>query len=97
MPMFNPPHPGRIIKDGLEAIPMTITDFAAHIGVSRVQLSRVVNCRAGITAELSIKLAEAFGQPTRDIWFQMQNNHDFWQAAQVKRESIPPILFDKAA
>jgi addiction module HigA family antidote len=49
MEMFNPPHPGRILKDVLPEIPMTISQFAAHIDVSRVTLSRVINGRAGIT------------------------------------------------
>ena len=86
MEMHNPPHPGRIVKEALEGIPMSVTAFAAHLGVSRVQLSRVINCRAGITAELSIKLSEAFGQPSGDLWFKMQNDHDFWQASQRKTE-----------
>ena len=41
MEMFNPPHPGRVLKDVLPEIPMTISQFAAHISVSRVTLSRV--------------------------------------------------------
>ncbi len=97
MEMFNPPHPGRIIKSGLDAIPMSITDFAAHIGVSRVQLSRVINGHAGVTPELSIKLSEAFGQPTPDLWFKMQNKYDFWQAKQAKRAKIRRVLFDQVA
>jgi addiction module HigA family antidote len=65
MRMHNPPHPGRIIKEAIEAIPMSVTGFAAHIGVSRVALSRVLNERAGVTPEMSIKISEAFGQTRR--------------------------------
>jgi addiction module HigA family antidote len=97
MQMFNPPHPGRIIKEALESIPMSVTAFAAHLGVSRVQLSRVINCRAGITAELSIKLSEAFGQASPDIWFKIQNDHDFWQASQARRKKVRPLKMDLAA
>lgn len=68
MRMYNPPHPGRIIKEALENIPMSVTAFAAHIGVSRVNLSRVINCRAGVTPEMSIKLSQVFGQGQGDIW-----------------------------
>jgi addiction module HigA family antidote len=91
MRMHNPPHPGAIIKEALESIPMSVTDFAAHIGVSRVNLSRVINCRAGITPEMSIKISEAFGQGQGDIWFKVQNDYDFWQASQAKRKKIRPI------
>ena len=90
MEMYNPPHPGRILKEALENVPTTVTDFAAHLGISRVTLSRVLNCRAGITAEMSIRIGEAFGQ-SPDIWFKMQNAHDFWKASRAKRKKIRPI------
>jgi addiction module HigA family antidote len=91
MRMYNPPHPGRIIKDALPEIPMSVTEFAKHIGVSRVTLSRVINGRAGITPEMSIKISQAFGQPSSDIWFRMQNTHDFWRASRAKRKKVKPI------
>jgi addiction module HigA family antidote len=91
MKMFNPPHPGRILKEALEAIPMSVTAFALHIGVARVTLSRILNERAGITPEMSIKLSQAFGQNAPDMWFKIQNDHDFWQASQAKRRAIRPL------
>jgi addiction module HigA family antidote len=91
MQMYNPPHPGRILKDALQNIPMSVTAFADHIGMSRVALSRVINERAGITPEMSIKLSQAFGQPTSDIWFRIQGDYDFWHASRAKRKKIRPI------
>jgi len=93
MQMHNPPHPGRIIKEAVEALPMSVTGFAAHIGVSRVALSRVLNQKAGVTPEMSIKISEAFGQDSPDIWFKLQNDYDFWQAAHAKgrRKKIAPL------
>ena len=93
MRMHNPPHPGRIIKEAIEAIPMSVTGFAVHIGVSRVALSRVLNERAGVTPEMSIKISEAFGQNSPDLWFNLQNDHDFWLAAQAKtgRKKVAPL------
>ena len=89
--MHNPAHPGKVLKDALEAIPMTVTEFASHIGVARVTLSRVLNEKAGVTAEMSIKLSQAFGQDSPDFWFKMQNAHDFWLAYQMKRKKIHPL------
>ncbi|MES2390596.1 MAG: HigA family addiction module antitoxin [Acidobacteriota bacterium] len=89
--MHNPPHPGRIVKEALEAIPMSVTDFAGHLGISRVTLSRVLNGHAGITPEMSIRLSQAFGQDQPDIWFNMQNDHDFWLASQAKRKPVRPL------
>jgi addiction module HigA family antidote len=92
MRMYNPPHPGRIIKDILPDIPMTVAQFAKHIGVARGTLSRILNERAGITPEMSIRIAQAFGQPTSNIWFTIQNDYDFWQAEHSrKRKKIAPI------
>jgi addiction module HigA family antidote len=97
MEMFNPPHPGAVLKDALEGIPMTVSEFAAHIGVSRNTLSRILNGRAAVTPEMSIRLSEALGQPTASLWFKMQNKYDFWQAKQAKRSKVRPIKFSQAA
>jgi len=93
MRMHNPPHPGRIIKEAIEALPMSVTGFAVHIGVSRVALSRVLNEKAGVTPEMSIKISEAFGQDSPDIWFKLQNDYDFWRASKAKtgRKKIRPL------
>jgi len=91
MRMYNPPHPGTIIKDGLENIPMSVTAFAKHIGVSRVTLSRVLNGRSGITPEMSLKISEAFGQGSSDIWFKLQCDYDSWQAMHAKRKKVRPL------
>jgi antitoxin HigA-1 len=93
MRLHNPPHPGSIIKEAIAAIPMSVTAFAAHIGVSRVALSRVLNAKAGVTPEMSIKISEAFGQNSPDIWFNLQNDYDFWQASKARagRRKIGPL------
>lgn len=92
--MHNPAHPGTIIKEALEAIPMTVGEFAKHIGVARNTLSRVLNQRAGVTPEMSIKIAEAFGQPQTDIWFKVQNTHDFWKASRKKRKKVRELTWE---
>jgi len=95
--MYNPVHPGAVLKDALENVPMTVGEFAAHIGVSRNTLSRILNERAAITPEMSIKLSEAFGQPTPDIWFRMQNKYDFHRAKKSRRTKVRPIKLTQAA
>lgn len=92
MEMHNPSHPGHILKEALEAIPMSVTNFAAHIRMSRNAVSRVVNQQAAVTPEMSIKLAEAFGQPSLDHWYRMQNQYDFWRAKQKKRKKVSPLI-----
>jgi addiction module HigA family antidote len=83
--MHNPPHPGRILREWLEG--RSVTGVASHLGVSRVALSRVLNEQAGISAEMSLRLAEALST-SPDFWFKMQTQYDFWQASQKKRRKI---------
>ncbi len=90
MQMHNPPHPGLVLRDTLSEMAMTVTEFAAHLGVSRVALSRVLNTRAGISPEMSIRISEAFGQ-SPDLWFRMQNTYDFWQASKAKHTKVKPL------
>jgi antitoxin HigA-1 len=89
--MYNPPHPGEILRDALDGLPMTVTDFAAHIGVARSTVNRVLSGKAGITPDMSIRLSQAFNQPTQDIWLKMQMDYEFWQASQAKRKPVKPL------
>ena len=49
------------------------------LNVSRVALSRVVNQRAGVSAELAIRLAAALGS-SPEAWLNMQQAYDPWRA-----------------
>jgi addiction module HigA family antidote len=77
--MFNPPHPGEVLKDGVMIEGATVTDLAKQLGVTRVALSRVLNAHAGISADMAIKLARVFGG-SAESWLYMQANYDLWQA-----------------
>jgi addiction module HigA family antidote len=84
--MHNPAHPGEVLQDTVLA-KMTVTDFAKRLGVSRVALSRVVNCRAAVSAELAIRLAAALGG-SAESWLNMQVAYDLWQAQKKRRPKI---------
>lgn len=91
MRMHNPPHPGEILKeDVLQELGLTVGEFAAHLGVSRPHLSKVLNQHAGITAEMDLKLSEALGQPP-GLWIRMQASYDLWQAEQRPRQPVPRL------
>jgi len=92
MQMHNPPHPGGILKyDVLPHLGLTVTQAAAQIGVSRVQLSRFVNGHASVTPALAVKLAKWHSAPTARMWLQMQLDYDLWQLEQglVEEVSLP--------
>ena len=80
MPMHSPPHPGASVRhDCLEALGLSVTDGARVLGVSRKQLSALVNGRAGISPEMAIRLDKAFGGGA-STWYQMQAAYDMAQA-----------------
>ena len=69
MRMYNPPHPGEILRDALEGLNMTVTDFATHLGVARSTINRVLSGQAGISPDMSMRLSEAFlVKASPDIW-----------------------------
>jgi len=66
--MHNPPHPGEVLADTVlrRDGSLSVTEFARRLGVSRVALSRVVNGRAAVSAELAIPgVDEASEDPNR--------------------------------
>jgi addiction module HigA family antidote len=88
MRMYNPPHPGELLREQMGE--MTVTALANHLGVSRITLSRLLNGQAGITAEMSLKLSEAFGT-SPDLWMKLQLQYDFWKASQRRRKKVKPL------
>ena len=85
MPMKNPAHPGRIVRhDCLEPLGLSVTEGAKILGVTRQALNNVVNCKAGISPEMAIRLTKAFGS-TPDTWLRMQLAYDLANA--LKNES----------
>jgi addiction module HigA family antidote len=98
MPMKNPPHPGRSIRNAcLEPLGLTITEGAKILGVTRQALNNVVNGKSGISAEMAIRLTKAFGS-TADTWLRMQAAYDLAQAMKgeskikVQRQRVPEEL-----
>ena len=80
MPMKNPPHPGLAVRhDCLEPLGLTVTDGAKALGVSRKTLSDLVNGHAGISPEMAIRLAKAFGSRP-EIWAGLQFDYDMARA-----------------
>lgn len=80
--MRAPPHPGRHIRlEYLEPLCLTVTDAARILGVTRANLSNIVNGRSGISPEMAVRLAKAFGG-SAEIWLRLQASYDL---AQVRR------------
>lgn len=82
MEMFNPPHPGEILKDiYMKDYNLSVTALALKLGICRKHLSNIVNCKVPITTEIALKLAKAFNTSAQ-VWLNEQQAYDLWQAKQ---------------
>jgi len=88
--MYNPPHPGEILKDTVLSAGVTVTAFAKQLKVSRVMMSNIVNGRAAISADMALRLADALGT-SAESWLRMQEAYDLWHAAKKRRPKIDPL------
>lgn len=88
MRMFNPPHPGKVVREYLGNL--SVTEAARHLGVTRVALSRVLNGAAGISAEMALRLSEAFST-SPELWIGMQSQYDLWRASRKRRKKVAPL------
>jgi antitoxin HigA-1 len=98
MPMKNPVHPGRIVRhDCLEPLGLSVTAGAKVLGVSRQTLTKVISGKSGVSAEMAIRLAKAFGS-TAETWVRMQASYELAQARKdeskikVRRQHVPQEL-----
>lgn len=90
MRMHNPPHPGETLKeDVLPALGLTVTEAAEQLGVSRVALSRVLNGRAAISAEMAIRLGQWL-ENDPEVWLRAQLQYDLWHAEQQSTAKVKP-------
>ena len=80
MAMKDPPHPGLSVRnDCLGPLGLSVTEAAKRLGVSRKQLSDIVNCHAGISPEMAIRLDKAFGGGA-NTWLRVQAAYDLAKA-----------------
>ena len=93
---MNPPHPGLSVRhDCLEPLNLSVTEAARKLGISRKQLSDIVNCRSGISPVMAIRLDKAFGGGA-DTWYRLQATYDLAQAMktanQIKVENLSQAI-----
>ena len=94
MTMKNPPHPGRIVRqECIEPLGLTVTEAAKRLGIKRQTLNSLVNGKAGISPEMSIRLSKAFGS-SPEVWLGLQMEYDLAEANKnadrIKVQRITP-------
>ena len=94
MQMHNPSHPGRLLASYV--VGRSVTEVAKHLGVIRPALSRILNGKAGISADMALRISEAFGTDP-DFWLRLQAQRDLWVASEKKRTNVKPLAARQAA
>jgi len=87
--MHDPAHPGEVLR---EWIPegMTVTEAAGQLGISRVTLSKILNAKAGVTADMALRLSAWLGT-SPEVWIDMQAAWELWQAEQHGLPQVKPL------
>jgi addiction module HigA family antidote len=82
--MFDPPHPGEILKEEyMVPMKLTVTSLASTLGISRKNLSEIINEKTGISAEMAVRLSKAFNT-SAELWMGMQKEFELSKA--LKKE-----------
>jgi len=85
MEMYNPMHPGEVIKElYIEESQMSLRKIAEALGVSAPTFSRLVSQKSSVSVEMAFRLERVLGG-SAESWLQMQTNYDLWQTKQGDR------------
>ncbi len=90
-PAWPPTHPGEILReDVLPALGLTVSDMAAKLRISRQALHNILAEKAGVSAEMALRLGKLCGNGP-GIWLRMQQARDLWLAERDLAEELAKI------
>ena len=87
--MHNPAHPGEVLREYLP-VGLAVTEAAKRLGVTRQALSALLNGRAGVSAEMALRLEAALGT-SAEMWIEMQAGYELWKARQRPKPKVVSI------
>jgi len=85
--MHNPAHPGEIVQEYMEGLGLTVSALAAHLKITRANLSRIIHGKTGVSADMALRLSAAFGT-SPEVWVRLQANFDLAKAIRNRRVKI---------
>jgi addiction module HigA family antidote len=85
-----PIHPGEYIREALADLGMTQTALAQALGVSAMRISHLVREERPVTAEMALRLGQAFGQSPQ-YWLNLQVDYDLKIAKAVFKDSLRQV------
>ncbi|HCV66802.1 MAG TPA: addiction module antidote protein, HigA family [Serratia sp.] len=80
--MFNPPHPGELIKETMETLNLSARGLAKTLDVAPSTVQRLITGKSDISPEMAIRLSIVIGSSER-VWMGMQDAYDLWHARQT--------------
>lgn len=85
-----PIHPGEYIREALEDLGLTQAALAKLLGVSAMRISHLVREERPVTAEMALRLGQAFGQ-SPEYWLNLQAGYDLKIAREQFKDSLREI------
>jgi addiction module HigA family antidote len=85
-----PIHPGKYILEVLEDLGMTQTALAQVLGVAAKRISHLVREERPVTAEMALRLGQAFGQSPQ-YWLNLQADYDLQIAKAAFKDSLRQV------
>lgn len=76
-------HPGVVLKDELEELGITPTEFARQIDVPPNRVSQIIAGKRGITGDTALRFGHWFSMDPQ-LWLNLQTQ---WDLVQAKRET----------
>lgn len=87
-----PTHPGEILEEHyLKPLSIPKKKLAEVIGISRKTLHKLIAGESRITAQMAVRLSKALNT-TPEIWLNLQQKYDLWEAEQETRINASPIV-----
>lgn len=86
MILFDPAHPGELIRETLDGIyeetgkRFTVEQVATILGTTRKTLSAIINGKSAVSPEMAIRLGAAFPNTTAEFWLGLQEDYNLAQA-----------------
>jgi addiction module HigA family antidote len=74
-------HPGEVLQEMLEEAGLNQSRLARHLGTDIARINEICRGKRGISAEMAVLLAKAFGN-SPVVWMNLQKN---WELSQVDR------------
>lgn len=92
MVMYNPPHPGKILKEEFIApMGLSVAKTASALNVTRQTLYDLLNQDTGVSPEMAIRIAKVFNS-NPELWLTLQLKYELWNASKKKIKVAPLII-----